>query len=227
MQDTNSLGDEIRLQHEKLKGQSWQKKLDYFWDYYKIHVIIIILAACMFGSFLHGIINKKETVLSVAYINAFSNIDDEIFMDDFEEFININPKKQQALLDSSYYIDENSTSPYAATYSQKFSTMAMAGELDVVVADEENFSFYGKQGFFQDLTKVLTKEQISQYQDSFLYCDLPNDEVDGEVPVGINVTKANKICATESYPNKTAYYGVITGSANIDYALSYLNYLFE
>lgn len=227
MRDTNSMGDEIRLQHQKLKGQSLQKKLDYFWDYYKVHTIIIILAACMFGSFLHGIITKKETVLSIAYINAFSNIDDEVFMDDFESFLQINPKKQEAILDSTYYLDDNSASPYAATYAQKFSTMAMAGKLDVVVADEENFTFYGDQGFFQDLSNILSPEQISQYQDSFLYCDLPNDELNEMVPVGINVTNANKICATESYPNKTAYYGVITGSSHVDYALSYLNYLFE
>lgn len=225
MQNTNSMRDEIRLQREKLNGQPFAMKLNYYWGYYKVHAIIIILAACIFGSLLHSILTQKETVLSVAYVNAFPNINDELFMDEFESYLGINTRKQQTILDSTYYIDDTSTSPYAATYEQKFSAMAMAGQLDVVVADEKKFDFYGKQGFFQDLRPLLTPEQLEQYEDLLFYCDIPDDESSDPVPVGINITNANKICSTESYPNNIAIYGIITNSKYVDNALSYLNYL--
>ena len=225
MRNTNSLRDEIRLEQEKLSNQPFSKKLEYYWDYYKIHAIVIVFLACMFGSILHTIITQKETILSIAYINAFPNVEDEIFIEDFETHLQLNRKKQQVILDSSYYIDDTSTSPYAATYSQKFSTNAMAGKLDIVLADSINFDFYGNQGFFQDLTSVLSSELLNKYSDSLYYVDLPNDDSDSEVPIGIKINGVKKICETSSYPNTDAYFGFVTGSKRTDYGISYLKYL--
>lgn len=225
MRNTNSLRDEIRLEQEKLTNQPFSKKLEYYWDYYKIHVIVVVFLACMFGSILHTIFTQKETVLSIAYINAFPNVDDEIFIEDFEHYLELNLKKQQVILDSTYYIDDASTSPYAATYSQKFSTNAMAGKLDVVLADVINFDFYGNQGFFQDLSSVLPLELTEKYSDNFYYVDLPNDDSDHKVPIGIKIDGFKKICETSSYPNTEAYFGFVTGSKQTSFGVSYLKYL--
>ena len=225
MRNTNSLRDEVHLQYEKLSDQPFSKKLEYFWGYYKVHAIIIVVLACMFGNILHSVMSQKETVLSIAYINAFPNIEDEIFIDDFETYLGLNPKKQQVILDSTYYIDDTSTSPYAATYSQKFSTNAMAGKLDVVLADSTNFDFYGSQGFFQDLNTVLSPDALGKYQNNLYYVDLPYDETSQLVPIGIKIDQAQKICETASYPNTDAYFGFVSGSDAVEHGLSYLNYL--
>lgn len=225
MRNTNSLRDEIHLQRQKLIDQPFSKKIEYFWYYYKIHTIIIVLLACMFGSILHSIVTKKETVLSIAYINAFPNVDDEIFIEDFESFLGLNPKNQQVILDSTYYIDDESTSPYAVTYQQKFSTNAMAGKLDVVLADVTNFDFYGSQGFFRDLSTILSPQLLEKYQDNLYYANLPYDDSDKDVPIGIRIDDTNKISQTSSYPNTDAYFGIISNSEAVDYALSYLNFL--
>lgn len=225
MRNTNSLRDEIHIQHQKLSDQPFSKKMEYFWDYYKVHVIITVFLALMFGSILHTIITQKETVLSIAYINAFPNIEDEVFIEDFESYLGINPKKQQVILDSTYYIDDTSTSPYAATYSQKFSTNAMAGKLDVVLADSTNFEFYGSQGFFQDLNTVLPAEILEKYTDNLFYLDIYTDEITEKIPIGIKIDQAKKIRETASYPNTEAYFGFVTGSKYIDNAISYLHYL--
>lgn len=225
MQNTNSLRDEIRLQHDKLKDQPFSQKLDYFWDYYKVHCIIVFLSACLFGSILHGILSQKETVLSIALINAFPNVEDEILMADFENWLGLNTSKQQVLLDSSYYINDDSTSPYADTYEQKFSTNAMAGQLDVVLADRDKFDFYGNQGFFRDLTALLSQEEFQQHQDDFYYVDLPNDNSDEKVPVGIKISDVDRICQTSCYPNTDAYFGIVSGTGRTEAALLYLGYL--
>lgn len=225
MQNTNSLRDEIRLQHEKMNDQPFSKKLDYFWHYYKVHCIIVFLSACMFGSILHGILNQKETLLSVALVNAFPNVDDETLMLDFETWLGINSEKQQVLIDSTYYIEDHSTSPYSDTYEQKFSANAMAGKLDVVLADVGKFDFYGHQGFFQDLSMLLSAEELEYYKNRLYYLDLPNDGTDHKVPVGIKIDCANRICDTCSYPNTDAYFGIVHDTPNTTTALSYLTYL--
>ncbi|MCI5584942.1 MAG: extracellular solute-binding protein [Lachnospiraceae bacterium] len=225
MQNTDSMKDEIRLQREKLNGQPFHKKWEYYWGYYKVPAIIILLAACMVGSIFHTILTRKETVLSVAYINAFPNVDDTQFMSGFNSYLGINSGKQDTSLDSGFYLSDNPNNPYTATYAQKLSAMAMAGKLDVAVADEYYFASYANQGFFQDLTPLLSEAQMVQYQDSFYYCDLPDDNIPQAVPVGINVTNASRILETASYPNTIAYYGIVAGSQYTDNALSFLSYL--
>ena len=227
MKNTDSLKDEIRMQHEKMSQESFSKKLEYFWDYYKIHVMVTVFLACMFGSILHTIVSQKETLLSIALINAFPNTEDELLMEDFETYLGLNRKKQQVLIDSTYYLDDDSTSPYATTYSQKFSTNAMAGKLDVVLADSHNFEFYGNQGFFQDLSLILSKEMLDRYQNSLYYVDHPYDETSNLVPIGIQINSAPKIGEFACYPGTEAYYGIVTDTERIDYAISYLEYINE
>ncbi|MBR5579239.1 MAG: hypothetical protein IKW28_09635 [Lachnospiraceae bacterium] len=227
MQDTNSLQDEIRVSQKQVKNLPWSKRLEYYWGYYKYHFIIILLLALLFGNVLHGILTRRETVLSIAYINAFPNIKDDIFIEDFEKYLNLNLKKQEVLLDSGYYISNDATSPQAATYHQKLSTRCMAGLLDVVVADETNFISYGKQGFFTDLRQILSPQQLEYYKDNLLYVEVKAPENLGSVPVGINVTDFPKVTATASYPSSNAYLGIIAGSTNREKAISFLTFLEE
>ena len=227
MKDTDSLREEIRMQHEKISHESFSKKLAYFWNYYKIHVMVTVILSCLFGSLLHTIVSKKETLISIALINAFPNTEDEFLMEDFENHLGINRKKQQVLIDSTYYLDDDSSSPYATTYSQKFSTNAMAGKLDVVLADSDNFNFYGNQGFFQNLNLILPQEILNMYKGSFYYADLPYDETTDLVPIGIKINSASKIGEFACYPGVDAYYGIVSNTQNIDYAISYLNYINE
>jgi hypothetical protein len=227
MQNTDSLRDEVRLQREKLKGQPFSKKWEYYWGYYKVPAMIIVFCALIVGSIIHSVITRQDTVLSVAYINAFPNVTDEAFMEDFDTYLGLNTKKETTVLDSTYYIDEKYNSPYASNYEQKFSARAMAGELDVVVADEEYFTTYGEQGFFQDLRLILSEEELAEYGDRLFYLDVPYDDTEEKVPVGINVTDAAKIVSTDSYPSTTAYLGIVTDSSYVENALSFLAYLEE
>ncbi|MGN0307813.1 MAG: hypothetical protein ACI4DN_06325 [Lachnospiraceae bacterium] len=225
MSNTYSMREEIRLQRKKLKGKPLKKQWEYYWNYYKVPAVIILIAACIFGSLLHTLLFQKETVLSVAYINAFPNMDDATFMEGFNRYININSKKQDTVLDSSYYITENSASPYSATYQQKLSAMAYSGKLDVVIADEYYFRLYAEKGFFQDLTSLLSREELARFKEDFLYCDLPEDGRDEAVPVGINISNAPGITRTSSYPNSTCYYGIVINSGYTDNARSFLEWL--
>ena len=225
MRNTNNLRDEMPLGKQSAKDLSFSEKMEFYWQKYKIHIVVTVLLACFFGSILHPIIHKKETVLSIAYINAFPNVEDQVIIDDLEKHLQLNPKKQQVLLDSTYYIDNTSDSPYALTYSQKFSVNAMAGNIDVVLSDVTNFDFYGNQGFFQNLSTIFSEEELNTFGDRLYYMDLPGDNFNQKVPIGIKIDRSAKICKTSCYPNLDAYYGVVTGSDHVDAALSFLNYI--
>lgn len=217
MNNTNSLNDEIFLQHQKMKNQSLSKKIEYFWYYYKLHTIIVVLLVCILGNIFYSIATRKETILSIAYINASPDIEYATLAYNFENYLGINNKKYQVTIDSTYYINDDFTN----IYGQKFSTNAMAGMLDVVLADESTFDFYSKQGFFQDLTNILSKDDLENYQNNLYYTDIPHDNSEQKIPVGIKLTSSDKL----SYPNSVAYFGILKDTNHVDTALSYLYYV--
>ena len=37
-----AMKDEVKEQQQKLKGKTTREKLEYFWDYYKVHTILAL-----------------------------------------------------------------------------------------------------------------------------------------------------------------------------------------
>lgn len=225
MRNSNSLRNEIPLGKPSLNEPSLSEKMEYHWQKYKLHIVITVLLAFFFGSVLRPVIHQKETVLSIACINAFPNVEDQVIIDALEKHMQLNTKTQQILLDSTYYIDNTSDSPYAANFSQKFASNALAGQFDVVLSDVTNFDYYGHQGFFRDLRTIFSEDELQMYKDRLYYLDLPEDNLEQKVPIGIKINRSAKICKISCYPNHDAYYGVMADSERLDAALHFLNYI--
>ena len=56
--------DEIREQRQKLKGQGFKAHCEYFWEYYKIHTIVAVVAIILLVTFIRDIANRKPYALS-------------------------------------------------------------------------------------------------------------------------------------------------------------------
>ena len=94
--------DEIKEQQKKVKNLSLKGRIHYFWDYYRIHTIVIILAVVLISFFIRDLIlGNREEVLSIAVINSPITLDDDAIMNDFASYADIDLKKYQANLDST------------------------------------------------------------------------------------------------------------------------------
>lgn len=222
----NSINDEIREQQKKVLAQeNFSGKLKYFTHYYKWHLLIALLVIVMGGSFIYEFATKKDTVLQVLMVNGFPNIESTEFMADFEEMLQLNPKKQETLLDDSFYINTESSTLYDEQNSEKLIVMSSAGVVDVVIADRDYFLTMAENGFLLDLSTIFSPEQMALYADRSLYYDSPNNLAQGEELVGIEITNSPKIVETQSYPNDRAYFCIIVNAPHPDTALTFLEYL--
>lgn len=222
----NSVNDEIREQHQKILAQEGFKgRLNYFFYYYKWHVLIFLAVFICAAVFIYGRITQKDTILQVIMVNGFPNVESEAIMDDFEKLITMDPKKEQTLLDSSFYIDTDSSTMFDEQNSEKLYIMAAAGVVDVVLADKDYFLNMAETGYLLDLSTILTKEQIQQYGDRTFYYDSPNNYAEGMELVGIDVTDSPLLKQTQSYPNDQVYFCIIMNSSHTDHALTFLEYL--
>lgn len=222
----NSVNDEIREQQKRvLEQEGFKGRLKYFTHYYKWHVIIALIVILFFGTSIYDIVTRKDTALQVLMVNGFPNVESKEIMLDFEKNIEINTKKEETLMDASFYINTESPTLFDEQNSEKLFVMASAGVVDVVLADEDYFLSMAENGFLLDLSTILTEEQMEQYADRALYYDSPNNYAEGEEFVGIEITNSPKIIETQSYPNDKAYFCMIMNAPNIENSLAFLEYL--
>lgn len=223
----NSVNDEIREQQRKvLQEKGFIGRLEYFFYYYKWHVIIGTVVAVLLTSFIVQIVTKKDTALQVAFINGFPNIETSDFMADFASFAELDESKEEALLDASFYINTDSTTMYDEQYAEKIFIMSSAGALDVCIVDESYFPTLAEGGFLLDLSEVLTKEELTELKDKLFYHDSPNNMYEGVQPVGIEVSDAIRLVSTESFPNSKAYFCIVMNTEHLDHSLKFLDYLY-
>lgn len=71
-----------QIEKEKLKGMGTGKKLQYIWMYYKVHMLVVVLAI---GAIFLGVSiyrhAKMETVLSISVVNAGNFSSDDVEKD--------------------------------------------------------------------------------------------------------------------------------------------------
>lgn len=172
--------DEFKKEREKLKGKSFKEKWDYFWYYYKMHVLVIVCALILLVTTIRDIMTQKDYAFYVAFLNSFATEQDEIFIDEFAQLTDIDFDKYQIYLDTHMRFNVTSYDQASMAAAQKFLAMSSAGEIDVVVSDRDVFASYADNGFFYDLRNYLTEEQIAKYSDHFFYFDAAtlDDEID-------------------------------------------------
>lgn len=239
----NSVNDEIREQHQKLKGKSFQEKWAYFWEYYKIHTIVIVCVAVAAISMIHTIVTQKDSALSVALVNTFlkDEVDAQELAADFSSYAQVDTEEYEVVIDPDMYVDYEGQDQYSYANMQKLTAMAAAQSLDVVLTNDEYIDHNIGTGLFIDLHEFFTEEELAKYEDRLLYKVIPLDDVaydieaDGTdtvnadavdgvaVPIGIDV-RDSKYLYSDQMP---AWFCITATSQNVDTAKLFLEYLLE
>lgn len=226
MANGNSVNDEIREQHMKMKDKSFKEKLHYFWYYYHNHTIITLVSVIVLGSLIFSIASRKDTAFHAIFVNGFFDGDDAAEAANLCEYLELDTDKYEAVLDFNFILDFQAMDQYTASNFQKFTAVIAAGDLDVVLMNEEIWDQYGVQDYFMDLSEVLPPEMLEKYEDLFVYQDIPSDNK-GEYPTAIKVTDAPYLSSKVMYGTRDVYFAVLGNARNIDTSVRFLEYLYE
>ena len=74
----NSVNDEIKEQHQKMKGRSKKEQFAYFWEYYKVHVLVTVLVLIFGGSLVYSIVTQKDPVMDAIFLNTYLTTETEL-----------------------------------------------------------------------------------------------------------------------------------------------------
>ena len=169
-----SVVEEIREQQKKaLSEMNTKEKLAYFWDYYKVHTIVVIAAVFLIVMFIYQYATNKDYGFYAAIINAdttkLSDIDP--WSKEFEQYVGMDTDKYQAYIDTTFVLSDDSSDQYALANTEKLMAMVQTGTIDVMVTDTANFEKYAQNEYFMNLEEVLPADVYAKYKDYLYYTD--------------------------------------------------------
>jgi len=168
------------------KAMSTYKKLEYVWDYYRFHILGIIILVITFGSIIHHYATIKTSVLDMVFLNAYPTEEGVAPFDDFLEQQGYNPNDSEVYLTTSigYTLTENG---YQEDYytNQALSAMFATGELDIFVTPHQVFNDFASYGYVSDLREFFSEEELSSLGNMVVYTTLL--ETGEEFPSGLNL----------------------------------------
>ena len=223
----NSLKDEIKISRmEGLQGKSNWYKFKYYVYYYKIPVIVGIGVLVFLISLVHSIVTAKDTVLSVALLNANQEVDYSLFLDEYFQTTDYDAGKTEMRIDASYCFYDNYSN---YQNEQRFFVATAAEQIDVVIGSKEIFEKYADMGYFIDLSKLMDADTYSKYSDMAHTTSL-TEEYGGNTEVsGLDITNWDCISKLKWYEggDEPVYIGIVCESKNKEQAIDFINYLSE
>lgn len=221
-----ALQDEIKQQQELVKDRSLKQKAQYFWDYYKVHVIIVVVVVCFLLSLIKSVTSHKEDVLHVCLFNTNNEcLTDSVIAEwtaECEALLNI-AADEEIIIEHMLQVSANPTDQYEMTTAQRILALSASDSLDVMSMDLETFEHYAQLAYFGDLRDILSEEEIRKYEPYFYYTDvstIPQSEseeysheeasklvidhhdpntMQQPVPIGIFLTTQNRIADNGCY----------------------------
>lgn len=245
--------DEFKEERERIKTAPLGEKINYYVYYYKFHAIASVAIVVGIISLIYTIATNHETVFYATIINAYENESvSESYEQGFSEYVGISQDEYTFTFDSSMYLDYENQDTTFSTYLQKLVTLMAAGEIDVIVSDEDVFNqMYGNE-MFMDLSTYLTEEELEQYAGDLYYIDyavveaytIASDNMDYDyvmpeydhrdyesmedpVAVGIYIDSDNEFLDCYSFGDSEAIISVVTSTQSAYTALEYIKYVMQ
>ena len=224
----NSVMDEIREQHKKMKGKSLKEKFQYFWEYYRVATLVTILVAVFLGNLIYTVATAKDNALYAVFVNGYTDMDTEEYMAGFDEYAQIDTKNYSTTLETNFTLSQDSADTYAVANLQKFAAQVAAQEVDVMIADPDTFNQYAENGYPGGHNEFLSEETLSRYSDRLIYANIPDDDTEEEVPVGIDIADCALLQETQAYAGyDNVYFGILVNTEHAENAEKFLEYIFQ
>ena len=220
---------ERALRRDAFRKMNAREKLDYIFTYYKLPILLGVIALAVIGSAVHRQLTKKEAVLYAAFINVSvgESLEDTL--------------TARFIARSGESVRKNEVNhEYAYASRLKLLGAINARKLDLVLMNREGYDILSQNGYLMDLPELTAgNEALRQRLASYLTANtviLEDNAIEynlNEAPSYESVTEdvVNALAVTDlpvfraaGFPD-AVYLGVIANSARTEWVLRYLDYL--
>lgn len=236
--------EERAARKDAFREMSVADKADYIFTYYKLPIVLALVALWFVSSTVYRQITKKEVVLYSAHINVSVGDDMERRLDEgFISAVGASPRKAEVYLYRGLYLsDDASTENHQYGYASRLKLLAAieAKQLDVVLMNQEAYDILSQNDYLLDLSGFLSGDSslyrlLEPYlsantviiEDNAIEYNL--NEADEYVAVTKNVVNGIDVSAFpmffEAQFSDAVYLGIIANSPRLPAVLQYIEYL--
>lgn len=212
---------------EKLKGLPWNKKISYFWDYYRYHVLLFIVLAAFISYAIYTFTKPKvEPRLYTAIVN--NTVDTQIwdeYAEKMDEHLKLDTVSENVVL--NYNFQYNGSPEYEVNSRQAFAIYLAASEIDVIIAPLSEFSNYVDKGFFTPLSDQLPTDLYSSLTDRFYLADTEDNPRVSAYGIYLGDTKLYREHSMYVDDDDPILIGIVLNSNYKENAAEFIRYIYN
>jgi hypothetical protein len=187
------------------KELSFKGKLGYIWDYYRTPFFFTVVCGVALISLIYTIFIKDhpDNYSGVAIFNQFMPIEDtQMLQNELNTLVDV-PKNEQIIIQNFY--NDSTDVLDQADLNQKFNTYIFAGQLQLLIADEDSTLNFIDVEYVSPLTEVMSSEELDnlRLRDKLLYAKGVDSE--DEQPYAVDITSSALIAKYNLYEGKKVY----------------------
>ena len=204
----------------KIRDLPKEKRMEYIWDYYWVHIVVTIAVIAVGGYLLYSSLAYREPLLNVVMINTYKTAQEqEQVLRDFLDHSGYETFSNAASVNTNirFGIGENDD----AISTNQLMCSVNAGEGDLYFWTGEEFSPYIGRGALADLREYLPSEFLDRLKDRLFY----TDGQEGAYPCGIDLT-GNPWAQEHGYING-GYVGIGYGIENKETGVKLIEEIFK
>ncbi|WP_304943850.1 hypothetical protein [Vallitalea guaymasensis] len=210
----------------KFKELKRKEKVEYIWEYYKLHIFAGIFVLIVIGSFLNiWVFNPPpKSAVSVNFVGS------SIFADNTDPLEKeLNPiivteeMGNKKVFINTYIFGMKDPQMQMATQT-KFIANISARELDVLILDKEQFDSLVLQGSMLPLDQVFSEDELGKLTDRLLKGK--SEEDTNEQIYGIDITDNEKI-KTVMVGDSDIVIGVVSNTLKIEESKKVIKWFLE
>lgn len=226
------------------RAMSLPQKAEYIFAYYKLPLVLALVAVVAFGSVTRWLFTHKDAALYVAYINVVPDEgSNDVLTAGFIRQRGDNPRRSEVVCFPDLYLSGDSdpqSHQYAYASRLKLLASIDAEQLDVVLMNQEAYDLLSASGFLLDLPKACTDGlSLPPSADSRLTTNTvvlsdnkvevelgEADAYEAETVESTNALLVSDLSLFASLPDdEPLYLGVIGNTPRLQASLDYLTYV--
>lgn len=215
-------------------------KAEYIFAYYKLPLVLALVACVALGSVAHRLLTHKDPVLYVAFANVVpADSSDEALTSGFVEHLGKSPRRSEVVCYRELYLSGEATQQdHQYAYASRLKLMAAvdAEQLDVVLMNREAYDLLSGSGYLlgldglQGLPKPAASRLVTNtvvLSDNGVEVELGEaDEYVAETEEARNALEVTGLPLFADFPeDETFYLGVIANTPRLEASVAYLAYV--
>lgn len=226
----------IKTEWKKMKEMGFKDGWNYFLDYYRNPLIVILIViVCVISLTVTIIRNKRPYVIEVNLYNNYvsEDADTDAFCESFAEHMGVNLDDYQMMFSASDYFNPEEASEEMTATLYKFAAMVAAGELDIIGGDRTFLDHYStgteEEVYFYDLKTILPDDLYQKFEeeDRLYYSNYLDEEgnVTGKYASAIEVSDT-RLTDEAGLMITPCYIGIVCNSDRVDTAIEFIRWIF-